>query len=252
MTNSSLTQDALSLDQLSSDQTISNQLSQSQIDQQIENNIDKAQLDREENQTIINETDTIDLLTSSQKLSDSFFNRNRKRKIEEERQVPLRKKYDSNEISILILTVNETLKNAQKTLFESLKVAKIEHVIVQQLINQIKRARVELDLTNKASVIIDQTHSTKDFQFESIDLTKKANKKTSDSTYKDTMSENFQKLEKAMKRKMTTLINKRLDIQINRSRTNKISKSASSNTKSLTQTSKSNQTIRKSRSTENS
>jgi hypothetical protein len=63
----------------------------------------------------------------------------------------------------LILTVNEALKNAQKTLFENLKVAKIEHVVVQQLINQIERARVELDLTDKAFVIIDQTHSTKDF-----------------------------------------------------------------------------------------
>ncbi len=163
MTNSSLTQDALSSDQLSSDQTISNQLNQSQIDQQIENKIDEAQLNREKNQTVINEIDTIDLSTSSQKLSDFFFNRNRKRKIEKERQVLLKKKYDSNKISILILTVNETLKNAQKTLFESLKVVKIEHVIVQQLINQIERARVELDLTDKTFVIIDQTHSTKTF-----------------------------------------------------------------------------------------
>ncbi len=125
MTNSSLTQDALSSDQLSSDQTISNQLNQSQIDQQIENKIDEAQLNREKNQTVINEIDTIDLSTSSQKLSDFFFSRNKKRKIEEERQVLLRKKYDSNKISILILTVNETLKNAQKTLFEDLKVVKI-------------------------------------------------------------------------------------------------------------------------------
>lgn len=254
MSSSSSTQDVLSSDQLSCDQTISNQLSQSQIDQQIEKSIDEAQLDREEDQTFIDETfvkesNTIDLSTPSQKLeTNSFFNRNRKRKIEEEHQLLLRKKCDPNKIPTLVLTVNEALKNAQKTLFEGLKVAKTEHAVVQQLINQIERARVELGLTDKAPVVINQTHTTKHFQFESINLAK-ASKKTSSSTYCDTMSENFQELEKAMEKKMTTLINKRFDSQSNQSRISKVanvSKLENSNAKDSNQTLKSNQTIRKS------
>jgi predicted unusual protein kinase regulating ubiquinone biosynthesis (AarF/ABC1/UbiB family) len=118
----------------------------------------------------------------------------------------------------LILTVDETLKNAQKTLFEGLKIAKIEHVVVQQLINQIERARVELDLTTKTSVIIDQMHFAKDFEFATIDLAKKANKKTSTSSYCDTMSENFQQLEKTMNEKMTKLINERLNNKTSQAR----------------------------------
>ncbi len=51
------------------------------------------------------------------------------------RQIALKKKCDLNKISILVLTIDETLKNAQKTLFESLKVAKTEYVIIQHLIN---------------------------------------------------------------------------------------------------------------------
>jgi hypothetical protein len=86
----SFNQDALSSDQLSSDQLISNQLIQNQIDQQIENSIDNAQLDREEDQTFINdsninESETIDLFSSSQKIETEFFFFNKKRKTREER-----------------------------------------------------------------------------------------------------------------------------------------------------------------------
>ncbi len=68
------------------------------------------------------------------------------------------------------------------------------------------------------------------------------------------MSKNFQELEKAMKKRMTTLINKRFDSQSDRSRINKVanvSKLANSNAKDSNQTSKSDQTIRKSQSNEN-
>ncbi len=116
-----------------------------------------------------------------------------------------------NKISILVLTVDETLKNAQKTLFENLKVVKIKYVAIQHLINQIERTRVDLKLTDKASISIDQIHAKDDFQFASIDLTKQISKTTSLSSYNDTMSENLQKLEKAMKKKMTKLINKRFE-----------------------------------------
>ncbi len=96
-----------------------------------------------------------------------------------------------NKISILVLTVDEKLKNAQKTMFEKLKVAKCEHVVIQHLINQVERARIEFDLTDKSSIIIDQMHTKNDFQFASIDLTKKVNKTTSTTSYNDTLSENF-------------------------------------------------------------
>jgi uncharacterized membrane-anchored protein YhcB (DUF1043 family) len=109
-----------------------------------------------------------------------------------------------------MLSVDETLKNAQKILFESLKVVKIEHVIIQQLINQVERARVNLDLTDETSIVIDQTQTTKSFEFASIDLTKKFDKSSS---YCEIMSENFQQLEQAMKKKMTKLINERLEHQ---------------------------------------
>ncbi len=64
ITNSSI-QDVLSLDQLSTDQMMSSKFNQNQIDQQIEDSIDEAQLNREEDQTLINESETIDLSTSS-------------------------------------------------------------------------------------------------------------------------------------------------------------------------------------------
>jgi hypothetical protein len=88
-----------------------------------------------------------------------------------------------------MLSIDETLKNAQNILFEDLKVAKIEHVIIQQLINQIERAKANLDLTDETSIIIDQTQTTKSFEFASINLTKKSNKS---SLYCETMSKNFQ------------------------------------------------------------
>ena len=93
---SSSSQDALSSDQLSSDQMILNQLSQNQIDQQIENNIDEAQLNQEEDQSFINESimkksETIDLSTSSQKIETQAFFINKKRKTKEERQITLKK-----------------------------------------------------------------------------------------------------------------------------------------------------------------
>jgi hypothetical protein len=84
-------------------------------------------------------------------------------------------------------------------LFKDLKVAKTEHVIIQQLINQIERARTNLDLTDKTSIIIDQIQTTKSFDFALINLTTKSDKSTS---YCETMFENFQQLKKAMKQKM--------------------------------------------------
>jgi GTPase Era involved in 16S rRNA processing len=92
------------------------------------------------------------LSTSSQKF-DALFNR--KRNTKKERQIALKKKFDSIKILTLVLSINETLKNAQKILFEDLKIAKIEHVTIQNLINQIERARVNLDLTDDVSIAID-------------------------------------------------------------------------------------------------
>jgi CO dehydrogenase/acetyl-CoA synthase delta subunit len=105
--------------------------------------------------------------------------------------------------------MNETLKNAQKTLFEDLKIEKIEHVTIQNLINQIERARMNLDLTDDVSFAIDQIQTKKNFEFASIDLIKKSN--TTTTSYNETMSENFQQLEKTMKQKMTKLIIERLN-----------------------------------------
>jgi hypothetical protein len=126
------------------------------------------------------------LSTSSRKLDELF---NRKRKTKEKRQIALKKKFDSIKISTLVLSVNETLKNAQKTLFEDLNVAKIEHVIVQHLINQIERAKVNLDLIDDVLVTIDQMQTEKDFEFASIDLIKKLS--TTSTSYSETMSKNF-------------------------------------------------------------
>jgi hypothetical protein len=240
--------DAMSSDQLSSDQLNSSNLDfnsmylnlnsseleqdQNQLDKQIEQNIDEAQSTKELDQTnqiniFLNETHTIDLSTSSKKLDDLL---NRKRKTEEERA--LKKKFDSIKILTLVLSINETLKNAQKTLFESLKVAKIEHVIVQHLINQIERARVNLDLTDDVSITIDQIQTEKNFEFASIDLSKS---KSTSTSYSETMSENFQQLEKTIEQKMTKLITERFENKSNQARskleTSKKSDSISNHTK---------------------
>jgi hypothetical protein len=76
---------------------------------------------------------------------------------------------------------------------------------IQQLINQIERARTNLDLIDKASIIINQVQTKKSFEFTSSNLTKKSNKSIS---YYETKSENFQQLKKAMKQK-NDAINKR-------------------------------------------
>ncbi len=123
------------------------------------------------------------------------------------RQIAFKKKFETVKISTLVLSVNKALKKAQKTLFEELKMTKTKHVILQQLINQIERARTNLDLTDETSVAIDQVQTEKIFEFASIDLTKKSDKSTS---YCETMLENFQQLEKTMKQKMTKLIIERL------------------------------------------
>jgi histone deacetylase complex regulatory component SIN3 len=131
-------------DQTSSDQSISNQsnsdqlnanhLNQNQINQQIEQSINNACSNENEKENhrkqkiFDNETNIIDLLISSQKL-DALINRRRRAK--KQRQIALKKKFDSIKISTFVLSVNETLKNAQKTLYEDLKIPKIEHVIIQ-------------------------------------------------------------------------------------------------------------------------
>jgi NCAIR mutase (PurE)-related protein len=136
--HSSLIQSDLS--QSSSNQTDTNQISQDQVNQQIEHSIvevcsnEKEKDNQNELTNSVNETNTIDLSTSSQQLETLI---NRKRRTKEKRQIALKRKVDSIKILTLMLSVNEALKNAQKTLYESLKVAKIEHGIVQQLINQI-------------------------------------------------------------------------------------------------------------------
>ncbi len=206
-----------------------NQSSQIQVDEQIEQSIDEALSNK--NQSVSSDkTDTINLLTSSQRLETRLINR--KRKTKEERQNAIKRKYDSIKISTLMLSIDETLKNAQKILFKDLKVAKIKHVIIQQLINQIERARANLDLTDETSIIIDQTQTTKSFEFASIDLTKKLDKSLS---YCETMLENFQQLEQAMKKKMTRLINERLKHQSTQSKSSEISEtSKNSSTNSAT------------------
>jgi flagellar biosynthesis component FlhA len=100
--------------------------------------------------------------------------------------------------------MNETLKKAQKTLFEDLKIAKIENVIIQHLINQIERAKVNLDLIDDVLVTIDQMQTEKNFEFALIDLIKKSS--TTSTSYSETMSKNFQTLEKTIEPKMTKLI----------------------------------------------
>jgi hypothetical protein len=202
---------------LNSNQSNSKQLSQNQVDQQIKLSIDEACLN-EKNQKIstilINETNTVDLSTSSQKLENLIT---RKKKTEEKRQIALKKKFESIKVRTLMLSVDETLKNAQKTLFEDLKIAKTEHVIIQQLINQIERARTNLDLTDETSIIIDQVQTEKSFEFASINLTKKSNKYV---LYCGTISENFRQLKKAMNQKMTKLISEQLKNQQVRARLN--------------------------------
>ncbi len=240
--------------QSNSDQLNANQLSQNQVNQQIEQSINKVCSNENENekesvekQTIFeNETDTIDLSTSSHKL-DALINR--KRKAKKQRQIVFKKKFDSIKILTFVLSMNETLKNAQKILFEDLKIAKIEHVIIQQLINQIERARANLDLTDEASIFIDQMQMKKNFEFTSIDLTKKSDKKSS---YCETMFENFRQLKKILKQKMTKLMinqfEKKLIQSQSQSRSNLESskKSVSINAKTQSDAKKTSQTSRKS------
>jgi Fe2+ transport system protein B len=57
------------------------------------------------------------------------------------------------------------------------------------------------------------------FEFASIDLIKKLN--TTITSYNETMSENFQQLEKTMKQKMTKLIIEQLNSRSNQSRSEK-------------------------------
>jgi hypothetical protein len=87
--------------------------------------------------------------------------------------------------------------------FEELKIATTEHVIIQQLINQVEKARVNLDLTDETSIIIDQVQTEKNIEFASISLNTKSDKKTS---YSETMFENLQQLEKKLKEKLKKLM----------------------------------------------
>jgi sucrose-6-phosphate hydrolase SacC (GH32 family) len=118
---------------LNSNNLNSNASSQIQIDQQIEYSTDETSLIKRKtngNQSIsFHETDTIDLLTSNQRLETEPINR--KRKTKEESQNALKKKYDSIKTFTLMLSVDQALKNAQTILFEDLKVAKTKHVIIQ-------------------------------------------------------------------------------------------------------------------------
>jgi hypothetical protein len=212
MNNDTLSSNAMNSDQLSSNQLNLHHLSsnssdqdqnqdsvQTQLDHQIEQSIEtQSKKNNSENQThiLLNEAKTIDLSTPSQKLDQLFT---RKRKTEKERQNALRKKFETIKIPTLVLSIDETLKNAQKTLFEDLKVAKIEHVMIQRLINQIERTRVNLDLTDEVSAAINQIQTEKNFEFAAIDLTKKTSSLTT--SYNETMSENFQQLKKRSNKK---------------------------------------------------
>jgi hypothetical protein len=122
---------------------------------------------------------------------------------------------------------------------------KIEHVAIQHLMNRVERTRVELDLINKTSIIIDQMHANNDFQFASIDFTKKASKTTSISSYKGILFENFQELEKAMKIKMTRLINQQFENQASRTHANKTETSKFANAKKIDESTRTNQIVRK-------
>jgi hypothetical protein len=130
------------------------------------------------------------------------------------------------------LSIDETFKNAQKILFESLKIAKIEHIIVQHLINQIERARVNLDLIDDASITINQIQTKKNFEFALIDLSKS---KSTSTSYSEIISENFQQLKKTIEQKMTKLITERFENKSNqtksKSKTSKKSDSILNHTK---------------------
>ncbi len=250
-----MSSDQLSSDQLNSSSLDSNSMNQNlnsseseqdqnQFNKQIEHNIDEAQSTEELDQTnqiniLLNETDTIDLSTSSKKLDDLLH---RKRKTEEERA--LKKKFDSIKIPAQVLSIDETLKNAQKTLYENLKIAKIEHVIVQHLINQIERARVNLDLTDDASITIDQIQTEKNLEFASIDLNKS---KTTSTSYSETMSENFQQLEKTIEQKITKLITERFENKSNQARSELETSKKSDSISNHTKTSSSKETSQASR-----
>jgi hypothetical protein len=68
---------------------------------------------------------------------------------------------------------------------------------------------VNLDLTEKMSATIDQIQTEKNFEFASIDLIKKSSSKST--SYSETMSENFQQLEKTIEQKMTRFLTERLN-----------------------------------------
>ncbi len=95
-------------------------------------------------------------------------------------------------------------------------------------------------------------HANNDFQFASIDLTKKTDKITSISSYKDTLFENFQELKKAMKIKMTRLINQSFENQASRTHANKTKTSKLANAKKTDESTRTNQTIRKIQFSDNS
>jgi adenylosuccinate synthase len=185
----------------------------------------------------------------SQKLEIDFLNR--KRKIEEERQFALKKKHDLIKILTLVLSIDKALKNAQKTLFKEIKIATTKHVIVQQLINQIERARVNLELTDETSNIIDHIQMKKKFEFTSINLNKKIDIKTS---YCETMFENFQQLEKKLKQKMTKLMTERFENKSNQTRSVlEIFRNSYSNTsKTLANSKQTHQTAKTSQTAKNS
>ncbi len=136
-------------------------------------------------------------------------------------------------------------------MFEELKITTTEHVIVQQLINQIERARVNLELTDETSIIIDQIQTKKNFEFASINLNKKIDKKTS---YCETMFENFQQLEKKLEQKMTKLMIERFELKSNQTRSVfEISRNSISNiTKTLANSKQTHQTTKTSQTAKSS
>ncbi len=67
-------------------------------------------------------------------------------------------------------------------------------------------------MINEASIIINQMQMKKNFEFASINLTKKSNEKT---LYCETMFENFQQLKKTSEKKMSKLMTKQFEKKIN-------------------------------------
>jgi uncharacterized membrane protein YfhO len=88
---------------------------------------------------------------------------------------------------------------------------------------------MNLDFTNDVSAAIDQVQTEKNFEFVSIDLTRKS---SITSSYNETMLENFQQLKKTIEQKMTELIIERLKSYTNQTRSKKntnVSKNSSTN-----------------------